>query len=78
LRDAALAAGLPVRTPLADAQRGGTIAIGFPDDKAAVRGFAAHGVQLDQRRLGVRFSPHVYNTMEEIDTVSALLADLGC
>jgi kynureninase len=75
LRDAALAAGLVVSTPAADDERGGTIAIGFSDDEAAVRKLGAHGVQVDRRRRGVRFSPHVYNTMEEIDTVSALLAE---
>jgi selenocysteine lyase/cysteine desulfurase len=25
----------------------------------------------------VRFSPHIYNTMEEIDTACALLADVA-
>jgi len=77
LRDAALAAGLAVRTPLDDHQRGGTIAIGFPDDEAAVRKLGARGVQVDRRRRGVRFSPHVYNTTEEIDAVCALLADVA-
>ena len=77
LRDAALEAGLAVRTPFEDHQRGGTIAIGFADDEAAVRALGAHGVQVDRRRRGVRFSPHIYNTMEEIDTVGGLLADLA-
>jgi selenocysteine lyase/cysteine desulfurase len=77
LRDAALAAGLKVRTPAGDGERGGTMAIGFSDDEAAVRMLGAHGVQVDRRRRGVRFSPHVYNTMEEIDTVCALLADVA-
>jgi kynureninase len=75
LRDDALAAGLSVRTPLDEAQHGGTIAISFPDDEGAVRWLGAHGVQVDRRRCGVRFSPHIYNTMEEIDAVCALLVD---
>jgi kynureninase len=77
LRDAALAAGLPVRTPWEDHEHGGTIAVGFADDEAAVRKLGAHGVQVDRRGRGVRFSPHIYNTMDEIDTVCRLLADVG-
>jgi kynureninase len=77
LRDAALAARLVVRTPVDDDGRGGTIAIGFADDEAAVRTLGAQGVQVDRRRCGVRFSPHVYNTMEEIEKVCALLADVA-
>jgi kynureninase len=77
LRDAALAARLAVRTPVDDDERGGTIAIGFADDDAAVRTLGAHGVRVDRRRRGVRFSPHVYNTMEEIEKVCALLADVA-
>jgi len=74
LRDAALAAGLAIRTPIDDDERGGTIAIAFPDDAQAVRKLGEHGVQVDRRRRGVRFSPHVYNTMAEIDRVCSLLA----
>jgi kynureninase len=77
LRDAARAAGLAVRTPDDDDERGGTIAIGFRDDEAAVRKLGARGVQVDRRRRGVRLSPHVYNTMDEIDAVCALLADVA-
>jgi kynureninase len=77
LRDAALAAGLVVHTPRAEEQRGGTIAIEFPDDDAAVRRLGMHGVQVDRRGRGVRFSPHVYNTAEEIDRVRALMGALG-
>jgi kynureninase len=77
LRDAALAAGLAVRTPVDDNERGGTIAIGFSDDEAAVRMLGARGVQVDRRRRGVRFSPHVYNTIDEIDVVCALLAEVA-
>jgi len=77
LREAAVAAGLAVRTPVDDDERGGTLAVGFSDDEAAVRKLGAHGVQVDRRRRGVRFSPHVYNTMEEIDTVCALLANVA-
>jgi kynureninase len=69
--------GPAVSTPVVDDERGGTIAIGFSDDEAAVRKLRAHGVQVDRRRRGVRFSPHVYNTMEEINAVCALLADIA-
>ena len=77
LRESAVAAGLTVRTPEADEERGGTLAVGFGNDEDAVRELGARGVQVDRRARGVRFSPHVYNTMAEIDAVCALLGDVA-
>lgn len=78
IAEAASAGGLAVNTPLLDERRGGTMAVGFPDNEAAVALLGARRVQVDFRpRFGVRFSPHIYNTMEEIEQVCALFPDLA-
>jgi selenocysteine lyase/cysteine desulfurase len=76
LRAAALELGLAVHTPADPAQRGGTLAVDFPDRAAALAEFARRGIRVDCRpRFGLRFSPHIYNSPEEIDyTVEAFRA----
>ena len=77
LQDAARAADLQVNTPTDEALRGGSVAIGFPDNETAVRRLNEHGIRVDQRPpFGVRFSPHVYNTMQEIERVAELFSAL--
>lgn len=77
LLDAAQANGIPAATPGDDARRGGTVILQFPDPVAAVAKFQAAGVRCDYRpKFGVRFSPHVFNTPAEIETVCDLLPAL--
>jgi len=62
-------------------QRGGTGAIDMPNAKEVCAELLGRGVLVDLRpKAGVRFSPHFYNTLEEIDkaiaTVDEILAGM--
>jgi kynureninase len=64
-----------VFTPARAASRGGTVVLDFGDQQsAAARALADAGVHFDVRRTGMRLSPHVYTSREEIDTVISCLA----
>ena len=74
--------GWKVNAPRNPEQRGGTVAIDMPNAEAVCRELLKRDVLVDFRpRAGVRFSPHFYNTMEEIDralsTVDEILSDMG-
>jgi kynureninase len=48
----------------------GTVAIDVPDAKAVSRTLKARDFVVDYRPgVGIRLSPHFYNTMEELDQV---------
>jgi len=70
----ALAPGT-LRSPPEAARRGGTLVLdpGAATDRlcAALDG---QRVRYDRRAQGLRLSPHIYNTVEEIDTVAACFA----
>ena len=71
--------GWRVNAPRNPEQRGGTVAIDMPNSKEVCAELLRRDVLVDYRpRAGVRFSPHFYNTMEEIDraisTVDEILA----
>ncbi len=60
--------GWRVNAPRNPEQRGGTVAIDMPNAKEVCQELLLRDVLVDYRpRAGVRFSPHFYNTMEEID-----------
>jgi len=72
--------GWRVNSPRHPDQRGGTVSIDMPDSQAVSRELLARNVMIDWRpKAGVRFSPHFYNTDEEVDaaiaTVSAILKE---
>jgi kynureninase len=72
--------GWRINTPRDPEQRGGTVSIDMPDAQAVSRELLAREVIVDFRpKAGVRFSPHFYNTDEEVDaaiaTVSAILKE---
>ena len=72
LLDAAHSHGLAVATPTNPQQRGGTAIIAFPDPPATVARLQSEKIRCDFRPgFGVRFSPHIYNTEEEIEKVIA-------
>ncbi len=76
LLDAAHAHGLPVATPMNPQQRGGTAIIAFPDPSATVARLQSEKIRCDFRPgFGVRFSPHIYNTEEEIDAVISVMSN---
>jgi kynureninase len=60
--------GWKVNAPRDPEQRGGTVAIDMPNAKEVCAELLRRDVLVDFRpKAGVRFSPHFYNTMEEID-----------
>ncbi len=62
-------------TPARPASRGGTVVLDFGDQQsAAARALADAGVHFDVRRTGMRLSPHVYTSREDIETVISCLA----
>jgi kynureninase len=74
--------GWPVNAPRDPEQRGGTVAINMPNAKAVCAELLRRDVLVDFRpNAGVRFSPHFYNTMEEIErailTVDEVLSKMG-
>ncbi len=67
------------RTPTSrDPRRvAGTVAIDVPDALPASRALNARDVLVDHRpRVGIRVSPHFYNTFEELDRLVETLADV--
>ena len=61
-------------TPINPAERGGTLVFHFGERQERVLGeLTRAGVRYDQRASGLRLSPHVYNSREEIDTVAQCL-----
>jgi len=62
--------------------RGGTVAIDMPNAYEVCQELLRRDVLVDFRpRAGVRFSPHFYNTLPEIDraiqTVDEILSEMG-
>jgi kynureninase len=74
--------GWKVNAPRDPEQRGGTVAIDMPNAKQVCQELLLRDVLVDYRpRAGVRFSPHFYNTLEEIEralaTVDEILSEMG-
>jgi kynureninase len=74
--------GWKVNAPRDPEQRGGTVAIDMPNSKEVCAELLRQDVLVDFRpNAGVRFSPHFYNTMEEIDraiqAVDEILKQMG-
>jgi kynureninase len=74
--------GWKVNAPRDPERRGGTVAIDMPHAYEVCREMLKRDVLVDFRpKAGVRFSPHFYNTMEEIDraisTVDEILSKMG-
>jgi len=60
--------GWKVNAPRVPEQRGGTVAMDMPNSKDVCQELLRRDVLVDWRpKAGVRFSPHFYNTLEEID-----------
>lgn len=67
-----------VFSPNDDALRGGTVVLQFgAAQAAAVAGLRAAGVRFDDRPTGMRLSPHVYNTEEEMARVLKALRSVS-
>ena len=75
--DFALQRGWNVNTPLEKGRRGGSVMIGVEGAAAMVEQLAEKRVFVDARpRVGLRVSPHFFNTDEEIDEALHILAGL--
>ena len=62
-------------SPARPASRGGTVVLDFGEmQSAATDALTAAGVHFDVRRTGMRLSPHIYTSKEEINTVISCLA----
>ena len=62
-------------TPARPASRGGTVVLDFgAQQSAAASALNDAGVHFDVRRTGMRLSPHIYTSKEEIETVVSCLA----
>ncbi len=69
--------GWRVNTPRDPERRGGTVSIDMPDSQAVSRQLLAREILVDWRpKAGVRFSPHFYNTDEEVDAAIAAVATI--
>jgi kynureninase len=69
--------GWRVNTPRDPEQRGGTVSIDVPDAQQVSRELLARDILVDWRpKAGIRFSPHFYNTDDEIDAAMAALTEI--
>ena len=69
--------GWRVNTSRDPEKRGGTVSIDMPDSQAVSRELLAREILVDWRpRAGVRFSPHFYNTDEEVDAALAAVVEI--
>ena len=79
LLEAALERGFTVRSPHDPAQRGGHVTIDPGDADRVTDGLIARGIVVDHRPgVGIRVSPHFYNTLDEalgvLDAMAEVLA----
>ena len=64
--------GWRINTPRDSETRGGTVSIDMPDSQQVCRELLAREILVDWRpKAGVRFSPHFYNTDEEVELAIA-------
>lgn len=69
--------GWRVNSPRDPEKRGGTVSIDMPDSQQVCRELLARDILVDWRpRAGVRFSPHFYNTDEEVEAAIAGLEQI--
>src|SRR6267142_4511305 len=69
--------GWRINTPRDSEKRGGTVSIDMPDSQQVCRELLARDVVVDWRpKAGVRFSPHFYNTDEEVDLAIAAVEEI--
>ncbi|MCC7043240.1 MAG: aminotransferase class V-fold PLP-dependent enzyme [Acidobacteria bacterium] len=75
--DHADARGWRVRTPRADAARGGTVTIDLPNGESIARALIAREVIVDSRPgAGIRMAPHYYTSVDEIELALGVLDEL--
>jgi kynureninase len=66
-----------VNTPRDPEKRGGTVSIDMPDSQEVCRELLKRDILVDWRpKAGVRFSPHFYNTDQELEIALAAVEDI--
>src|SRR5438552_3304636 len=66
-----------VNTPRDPEKRGGTVSIDMPDSQDVCRELLKRDILVDWRpKAGVRFSPHFYNTDQELEIALAAVEDI--
>ena len=69
--------GWRINTPRDPEKRGGTVSIDMPDSQQVSRELLAREIMVDWRpKAGVRFSPHFYNTDEEVELAIAAVEEI--
>lgn len=69
--------GWRVNAPRDPERRGGTVAIDMPNSQQVCQELLRRDVVVDWRpKAGIRFAPHFYNTMEEIDRAIAMADEI--
>lgn len=58
-----------LQAPVEPALRGGTLVLKFPEQEKVEARLREAGVRFDSRSFGLRLSPHIYNTCEEVAVV---------
>lgn len=72
-----LARGWRVRTPLEDAQRGGTVTLDVPDSGRVAAELVTRDVIIDHRPdAGIRLAPHFYTSDDEIEHALAVMDEV--
>ena len=66
-----------VVSPSEPASRGGTLVLKFAEQEKTEKALMAANLKFDSRREGMRISPHIYTTEEEIEQVINLLSPPG-
>ncbi|HSL23555.1 MAG TPA: aminotransferase class V-fold PLP-dependent enzyme [Vicinamibacterales bacterium] len=75
--DHALSRGYRVNTPLADAERGGTVIVDMPGAPEVADELLRRDIIIDYRPgAGIRIAPHFYNTEAEADRAMDVLDDV--
>jgi selenocysteine lyase/cysteine desulfurase len=62
-----------VVSPLDENKRSGTIILSFADNQKTLDLLSAQGISVDARHYGLRVSPHVYNTIDDITRLIMVL-----
>jgi selenocysteine lyase/cysteine desulfurase len=66
-------------SPTDDDRRGGTVVVRLPEDPQArlVEALTEAGIAFDGRASGIRLSPHIYNTMAEVEAAADIIRGLA-
>jgi len=65
-----------VNSPLCNEKRGGTVVVDFDDMQRTNQLLIESGVYFDHRISGFRFSPHIYNTHEDVMMLLQILNNI--